>query len=274
MIHRPLELGAPGDMVLEGLETEAREAGKGCGLIRNRCRRGREETALGGDSEMRPEYPHIPQQLLEYRSPKLVEVFNHQGEAKTWQAIDDLFRIVSEITLLKPDDLLPRLAFDAKNLDRYSLQSLLGVMRTVVTLQNLGFVEITPLPPRQDRKEADLLAKRKGDLFAVEVFRANEDRWRYPGYNLEEYIGRRFVEDKKPQLEATMSSYGCSKAILVVVFDSESKALLSKSELQVAAECSYISMDFPDKTHLIMFTGVSDAVTGEDDLAIFPEFLP
>ena len=221
-----------------------------------------------------PEYPHIPQQLLGYRSQKLLETFNHQGEVKTWRAIDELFRIVSEITLMKPVDLLPRLGFDANNLDRYSLQSLFGVMRTVVTLRNLDFVEITPLPPRQDRKETDLLAKRQGDLFAVEVFRANEDRWRYPGYNLEEYIGKRFVKDKKAQLEATISSHGCSKAILVVVFDSESKALLSKSELQEAAEHSFIAMGFPDKTHLIMFTGMSDAVTGEDDLAIFPELLP
>ena len=31
---------APGDTVLEGLEKEAREAGKACGLIRSRCRRG------------------------------------------------------------------------------------------------------------------------------------------------------------------------------------------------------------------------------------------
>lgn len=223
---------------------------------------------------MSQEYPHIPQQLLGYRSQKLIEAFNHQGEVKTWRAIDDLFRIVSGITLVKPVELLPRLGFDAKNLDRYNLQSLFGVMRTVVTLRNLGFVEITPLPPRQNRKEADLLTKRQDDLFAVEVFRANEDRWRYPGYNLEEYIGKRFVDDKKAQLEATMSNHGCSKAILVVVFDSKSKALLSKSELQDAAEHSFIAMGFPNKTHLIMFTGMSDAVTGEDDLAIFPELMP
>jgi len=31
---------------------------------------------------------------------------------------------------------------------------------------NLGFVEINPLSPRQDRKEADLLAKREGIMFA------------------------------------------------------------------------------------------------------------
>jgi hypothetical protein len=62
----------------------------------------------------------------------------------------------------------------------------------------------------------------------------------------------------------------------VVVFDSESKALLLKNELQEATEHSFIAMGFPDKTHLIMFTGMSDAATatGEDDLAIFPELLP
>jgi hypothetical protein len=31
---------APGETVLEGLEKEGREAEKGCGLIRSRCRRG------------------------------------------------------------------------------------------------------------------------------------------------------------------------------------------------------------------------------------------
>jgi hypothetical protein len=56
---------------------------------------------------MSQDYPHIPQQLLEYRSQKLMEAFNNQGEMKTWRAIDDLFRIVSEITLVKPVDLLP-----------------------------------------------------------------------------------------------------------------------------------------------------------------------
>ena len=223
---------------------------------------------------MSPKYPHIPQPLLEYRSPKLVEAFNHQGEAKTWRAIDEQFRIVSEITRLTPDDLLRGLGFDARNLDRYTLQSLFGVMRAVVILQTLGFGEITPLPSRQDRKEADLLAKRQGDLFAIEVFRANEDQWRYPGYNLEEYIGKRFVGEKKAQLEATISNHGCSKAILIVVFDSKSKALLSKSELQEAVEHSFVAMGSPENTHLVMFAGMADTVTGEDDLVIFPELLP
>lgn len=220
---------------------------------------------------MSAEYPHIPPQLLEYRSAKLIEAFNYQGEAKTWSAIDELFRIVSEITLIKPLDLLSRLGFDAKNVDRYSLQSLFGVMRTVVTLRNLGFTDITPLPPRQDRKEADLLARRNGELIAVEVFRANEDRPRYPGNNLEEYIAKRFTMDKKAQLDATVSYHNCARAILAVVFDSKLKALLYEAEWQQSAEDAFIAMGLPDRTHLLIFTGLADSATGEDEWAIYPD---
>lgn len=99
-------------------------------------------------------------------------------------------------------------------------------------------------------------------------------RWRYPGYKFEEFIGRRFRESKQAQLEATITNHGCSKAILVVVFDSKSKALLSKAELQEAARNAFVAMGFPEKTHLVMFTGVSDPVTGEDDLAIYPALPP
>lgn len=223
---------------------------------------------------MNQEYPHIPQQLLDYRSPKLLEAFARQGEKQTWLGIDRLIQIVSDITEMEPAALLPCLGFDPKNQDHDSLQSLFGVMRSVTMLHNLGFIGITPLPPRQDRKEADLLAKRQDDLFAVEVFRANEYKWRYPGYRFEEYIGRRFRESKQAQLEATITNHGCSKAILVVVFDSKSKALLSKAELQEVAKDAFVAMGFPEKTHLVMFTGLSDAVTGEDDLAIYPELPP
>lgn len=223
---------------------------------------------------MSQENPHIPRRLRSYWSGKLDEAYKKQGEKVTWNAIDTLFQIVSEITGLNPDDLLNKLGFDERNQDRYSLQSLLGVTRTIVTLRNLGFTEIIPLPPRQDRKEADLLARRGDELFAVEVFRANEDRWRYPGYNLEEYIGKRFLADKKAQLDATVANYNCSRAILAVVFDSESKALLNKNEIQESAELAFTNMGFPDKTHLLIFTGLADSATGEDDRVVYPDIPP
>jgi hypothetical protein len=109
-----------------------------------------------------------------------LEAISQCDEKTIWLAIDKLFEIVSGITQMQPVALLPCLGFDPKNQSHDSLQSLFGVMRSVTMLHNLGFIDITPLPPRQDRKEADLLAKRQDDLFAVEVFRANEDRWRYP----------------------------------------------------------------------------------------------
>lgn len=223
---------------------------------------------------MSQQFPHIPQRLLNYRSEKLIEAFEEQGEVVIWLGVDTLFQIVSEITRLDSEALLSRLGFDEKNQDRNSLQSLFGVMRVIVMLRDLGFTDITPLPPRQDRKEADLLATRNGELIAVEVFRANEDRWRCPGSNLEVYIGKRFRLDKKAQLDATMAEYNCTRAILAVVFDSESKAWLDKGDLQDSVVGAFAAMGLPDRTHLLVFAGTPDAVTGEDDLAVYPEFLP
>ncbi len=188
--------------------------------------------------------------------------------------IDDLFRIVSEITLVPSEALPERLGFQANNQDRDNFQSLLGVMRTVTILHHLDFVEIQPLCPTDKRPEADLLAMRQGVKFAIEVFRSNEDTARYLGLNLEDYIERRYKKDKKIQLDETMSNHTCSKAILVVVLDSKSSELFSKNDLQEAAKESFREMGFPDNTHLIIFSEIEGDVTVEDGLAIFQELPP
>ena len=223
---------------------------------------------------MRQNYPHTPEQILAYDSNKLREAFHYQGEEKVRLAIDDLFRIVSEITLVPSEALPERLGFQANNQDRNNFQALLGVMRTVKILHHLGFVEIQPLRPHDERPEADLLAMRQDVKFAVEVFRSNEDTPRYLGLNLEEYIGRRYKKDKKTQLDETMSNHICSKTILVVVFDSKSSELFSRNDLQEAARESFREMGFPDKTHLIVFSEIEDDMAVEDGLAIFPELPP
>ena len=123
---------------------------------------------------MSQQFSHIPQRVRNYQSEKLIEVINERGAAAIWTEIDTLFQNVSAITGLDSEALLSQLGFDEKNQDRNCLQSLFGVMRTIVTVRNLGFTAIKPLPLRQDRKEADLLATRNNELFAVEVFRANE----------------------------------------------------------------------------------------------------
>lgn len=229
---------------------------------------------------MRQKYPHTPEQILAYDSNKLRETFDYQGEEKVRLAINELFRIVSEVTHVPSEALPERLGFQAKNPDRDSFQALLAVMRTIVMLHHLGFVEITPLPPKRKRKEADLSAMRQDVKFAVEVLRTNEDQPRHPSLELGEYIAKNYRSDTKPedskmrQLDATMHHHSCSKAIFVVVFDSYSNSQFSQNELEEAAGYAFGAMGFPDNTHLLIFTGILDDVTGENGLAIFPELLP
>ena len=229
---------------------------------------------------MRQKYPHTPEQILAYDSPKLQRAFESQGEEAVRRNIDDLFRNVSEITLVPSEALPEGLGFQANNPDRDSFQALLGVMRTIEILHHLGFVEITPLPPKRKRKEADLSAVRQDVNFAIEVSGTNEDEPRHSSFKLGEYISKKYVNDKKPedskllQLESTMHHHSCSKAIFVIVFDSYSNNQFAKNDLQEAAEYAFGMMGLPDNTHLIIFTGILDDVTGEDGLAIFPELLP
>ena len=106
---------------------------------------------------MRQKYPHTPEQILAYDSPKLRKAFDYQGEEKVRLAINELFRIVSEVTLVPSEALPEKLGFQENNPDCDNFQSLLGVMRTVEILHDLSFVNITPLPPkRKDRKSTRL----------------------------------------------------------------------------------------------------------------------
>jgi len=142
-------------------------------------------------------------------------------------------------------------------------------MRTITTLRNLGFTEITPLPPSNAHKEADLVATRNGTSYAVEVFRANERTWRYPGYKCEEYIAARYGKEKKAQLDATMARHKCRKAIVAVVFDSDSKALLDGSDIQNIVETVYYRTGSPNNTHFLLFTGMQTPYYG-DDVTVWP----
>ncbi len=215
------------------------------------------------------DYPNTPQALLSYTCDRLDKAFKKQGKEQTRRYIDKLFEVVCGITGLAPDDLLVRLSFDPKNRDDDMIQSLFGVMRTITTLRDQGFIKITPLPASKAQKEADLIAERDGLTYAVEVFRANERTWRFPGYKCEDYIATRYKKEKKAQLDATMAKYGCAKAIVAIVFDSDSKALLDGSEIQNVVEDVFYQTGTPDNTHFLLFTGTQTPGMG-DDVAIWP----
>lgn len=220
-------------------------------------------------------YPHIPQKLLRYESSRLTEALQTQGEHRTWQAIDALFSIGSNIVGMNSDSLLERLGFDEKNVDSNNLQSMFGVVRAITVLHKLRFVDIQPLPPSRERKEADLIAVLNGQQFAAEVFRSNETTWRYPGHsnpshNLERYIASRYINEKRHQIAATMTTHRCNKALLAVVFDSPSTALLSQAELLEAIQNAFGLMGSPERTHILIFTGFLDVATRDDERAIYP----
>src|SRR2546422_10466614 len=110
-------------------------------------------------------FPAIPPAIWAYfqdlqgmkSSHPLLKAIRRQGERQTWTGIDELFRITSETTGLRPEDLLRHLGFDQKNLDPSYLQAIFGIMRDINTLHNIGFVNIVPLPPHKSRKESDLM---------------------------------------------------------------------------------------------------------------------
>jgi hypothetical protein len=228
-------------------------------------------------------YPAIPKAVWAYvkdlqamnASHPLLEAIGRQGEQQTWTRIDELFRITSETTRLRPENLLRRLGFDKKNLDPSYLQSIFGIMRDINTLHNIGFVNIVPLPPHKFRRESDLMGDFAGERFAVEVFRSIETKHRFPGHkvpkhNLEKYVAYRYME-KRSQLDSTIINHKCSKALLAVVVDSQpAKALMDNEDWATFTRETYELMGSPANTHLLIFTGTKNLSTGKDECAIYP----
>lgn len=114
-----------------------------------------------------------------------------------------------------------------------------------------------------------MIAEKDGLTYAVEVFRANERTWRFPGYKCEDYIATRYKKEKKAQLDATMAKHGCAKAIVAIVFDSDSKALLDEPDIQNVVEDVFYRTGTPDDTHFLLFTGTQTLGMG-DEVAIWP----
>jgi|GEM_PF-2302436 hypothetical protein len=227
-------------------------------------------------------YPSIPSEFWSYyqtlrekrKSHPLLAATSRQGDEKTLDAINELFEVTCRNTGLK-EKLFLNLGFDENNFDNNHLQSILGVMRAINTLNDLGFKKITPLPPRKSRREADLLAVYMNKWFAVEVFRSNEVSYRFPDHsnksnNLQSYIAQRYSE-KRSQLDATMREHQCDKAVLTVVIDSQpAKALVTGAEWEGVTEATYKLMGSPSKIHLLLFTGMKNYFSGKDEYAVYP----
>ena len=72
---------------------------------------------------------------------------------------------------LSSDELLKLLGFKNNDLDSANFQSMLGVLRAITQLGQLGFTDVEALPPKKSRQDADFIASRGGERYAIEVFR-------------------------------------------------------------------------------------------------------
>ena len=227
-------------------------------------------------------YPSIPKKLWEYSdrlladnpSHRLLKAIQRQGAGKTWRAINELFALAAQATNLHPDKLLERLGFNSGDLDSSNFQAMLGVLRAINQLCQLGFKDFEPLHPKLNRQEADFIASRGDQRYAVEVFRSSETAYRAvshekPSSDLATYIGGR-VKEKLQQVSSTVLAHKCDRGIIVVVLDSQpAKALSSTDELQQVIKEAVCRLGEPRNTYLILFTGMADEY-GKDEYVCFP----
>lgn len=227
-------------------------------------------------------YPAIPKKLWEYYerilvdrpSHRLVEATQRQGVDKTWRAINEIFVLACQATRLSSDELFELLGFKNNDLDSANFQSMLGVLRAINQLGQFGFTDVEPLPPKKSRREADFIAGRGGERYAIEVFRSSETAFRAVGHevpclDLAGYIEGR-VNEKIKQVSSTIQTHNCDAGAIVVVLDSQpAKALSSAAELQQMVDEVMQRLVTLSKTYLIVFTGMADEY-GRDEYVCCP----
>lgn len=230
----------------------------------------------------RAHYTSIPEKLWEYYdrivgacpSHRLLEAIRKQGSDVTWRAINEIFDRASQATKISPDQLIGRLGFETNDLDPANFQAMLGILRAINLLNQIGFRDIEPLRPKLNRQEADLLAQRGNKRYAIEVFRSSEAAYRFidhekPSANLVTYIAER-THAKLQQVVSTVQAHNCDAGIIVIVVDSQpAKALSSTSELQDVMSEAFQAIGSPTGIHLFLFTGMANE-QGSDEYVCCP----
>lgn len=234
------------------------------------------------ESFNRTHYSSIPQKLWEYHdrlvvdypAHRLLEAIRKQGSDKTWRAINEIFDRAIQATKLSPNQLIDRLGFEINDLDSANFQAMLGILRAINMLSQIGFRDIKPLHPRLNRQEADLLARRGDKRYAIEVFRSSETAYRFvdhlkPSSNLATHLAGKGKE-KLQQVHSTAQAHNCDAGIIVLVLDSQpAKALSATAELQNAVSEAFQAIGSPVDIHLFLFTGMSNE-QGSDERVCYP----
>ena len=180
----------------------------------------------------------------------------------------------SNATGMTSNQLYEEIGFRENDLDENNFQALLGILRSINLLNEVGFQELRPLRPKKFQKEVDLLGQFANKLLAIEVIRSSEKKYCYPDHekpssNPIKYIVGRYRE-KRPQLDSSVKNHKCDAGLLVVIMDSQPfKALVPSEELIRLIEETFLAMGNPDKTYLAIFTGMANE-RGKNEHAIYP----
>ena len=228
------------------------------------------------------QYPEIPQKLWKYYERsltdnpqhKLIKAIEIQGYDKTWKGISKVFGHASQATGMTPNILYEEIGFGENDLNEDNFQALLGILRSINLLNEMGFQELKPLRPKKFKKEVDLLGRFADKLLAIEVIRSSEKKYCYPDHkkpsaNPITYIVGRY-DEKRPQLDSSIKNYGCDAGMLVVIMDSKSfKSLVSSEELSQVTQEAFLAIGSPAKTYLTVFTGMTNE-QGKNEYVIYP----
>lgn len=232
------------------------------------------------DSSVR--YPKIPKRLWKYYQRllqdnphhKLIEAIKNKGYDRTWEGINEVFWHASQSTGMTSEKLYEEIGFNENDLDDNNFQALLGILRSINILHEMGFQELRPLRPKKSHREVDLLGRFDNQLLAIEVIRSSEKKYCYPDHkkpraNPVTYISERYLE-KRPQLDSSIKNHGCDSGLLIAIMDSQPfKGLVTSEELIQVTQDTFLAMGSPAKTYLAVFTGMANE-QGKNEYAIYP----
>lgn len=184
---------------------------------------------------------------------------------KVIRDIDLLIREASIATNQTPNALIDSTDFNSSDLPSDRIEAFFAELRAVNYLALEGFKGIEFIKSMRKQKRADLLAKKDGFNYIVEVTcsssYATNDNWQTPA--IIKYIIRKLEgsPSKRTQLKRTLAEYNADRMVLVVVLDTEDKnALNSSTDAMHIAKQVWLRTNDRNCLHICIILGRPDIV--------------
>ncbi len=118
------------------------------------------------------------------------------------------------------------------------------------------------------------MAERGGNKYAIEVFHAASEYYRWPNHSnkkndyLNYYLNS--ARQKRAQLDATIRKYDCDKALLICITDSQPvNALKTKNGFRDILENIHNNLNWGENYYFGIITGMVDLSSQANDV-IYP----